>query len=134
MVATQFWSGHQRRWFSLIATSGMSVNSRSRSGVNESSSRPWSVVTTGVVQYRARRKPNVSRCEWITSNSSACFQTASAAISMKPAISPLPEGLVADRDEAAGHVRVAGREGGDVVAAGVQTDSKGFDDSLGAAV
>ena len=70
MVATQRWSGKNRRWLSLIATSGTSGWIAISSGIPATSSRPCIVVTTGVAQCSANTKLWCSMCEWTMSNRS----------------------------------------------------------------
>ena len=83
IVAIQSASGDQRRWLSLLATRGMSVNSLRSSGMPLWSSRPCRVVSTGVGQRRAKRKPSVSTCEWMTSKRSCCCHTLASVRLMK---------------------------------------------------
>ena len=85
---TQFASGAQRFWLSLMATSGMSVNSSSSSGMPATSSRPCKVVTTGTGACRANGNPNDSTCECTMSNRSASAQHRATARSMWADTSP----------------------------------------------
>ena len=71
IVAIQLAPSFQRRWLSLIETSGTSGSASSSADTPSLSRRPWSVETTGVGTSRAIRIPAASRCEWMMSKRSA---------------------------------------------------------------
>ena len=77
IVAIQRWSGKNRRWLSLIATSGTSGCDTRSSGIPAMSSRPCKVVMTGVSQCCANTKLCCSMWAWTMSNRSAAAQATS---------------------------------------------------------
>ena len=82
IVAIQRWSGNHRRWLSLIATSGTSRWASRSSGIPTTSSRPWSVDTTGVSQCAANTMPWASRWACTMSNRWASRQATSTVCCM----------------------------------------------------
>jgi hypothetical protein len=70
----------QRRWLSLIATSGIDGIASMYCVAPATSRRPWSVVTTGTGACCANRKPCVSTWEWMMSNRSASSHARATAI------------------------------------------------------